>query len=63
MSLLPPDLDALLYCELINRPPSQPDELRMQWGPTEQFRLLELEREKWAALALFDDDEDEMGAA
>jgi hypothetical protein len=60
--ILPPDLDAALYCELINRPPSAPDALRMTWGPSEQFRLLELEREKWATLALFGDDE-EAGAA
>lgn len=30
-------------------------------GPTEQFRLLELEREAWAILHLFNDDE--VGAA
>lgn len=51
--------DDPLYRELIpcriTPPPS------LDTGPTEQFRLLELEREAWTILHLFNDDE--VGAA
>lgn len=54
--------DDPFYRELIPTRPTPADPLRMDYGPTEQFRLLELERELWATLALFDDI-DEVGAA
>ena len=62
MTFLPADIDAALYAELVPHRPTPADPLRMDYGPTEQFRLLELERELWATLALFDDI-DEVGAA
>lgn len=39
--------DALLY-ELVPTRPTAPDALRMQYGPTEQWRLLQKQREAWA---------------
>lgn len=49
--------DALMY-EGVPTRPSAPDPLRMQYGPSEQFRRLLVERDKWRALnELATDDE------
>ena len=54
--------DDPLYRECIPTRPSPADPFRMEYGPTEQARRLELEREAWSILCLFDDEETE-GAA
>ena len=49
--------DDPLYRECIPSRPSPADPFRMEDGPTEQARRLDLEREAWSILCLFDDGE------